>query len=112
MDFLTESDKEIIRTKLIPYFRINRLKIKYDNKHNQRHPDIWCIVEENLIVVTKEWRRQNQEERMKRITHELVHLSWGLEHGRIGNLVYSTYPSSDSYSRTLYQWIMRRSNDN
>ena len=67
-------------------------------------PDLWT--DGYSITVTQEWARQSVHERRKRLVHELLHLK-GLNHGRIGRLNYSTYPHLDSYSRYVYQQLLR-----
>ena len=58
------------------------------------------------ITVTREWARQGQHERRKRLVHELLHLQ-GREHGVIDGMVYSTRPKEDEYSRVVYLRLLR-----
>lgn len=87
---------------------INKVKIAWSDSQ-KKYPDIWVTLSRPpVITVTQEWARQSAAERRKRLTHELLHIK-GLEHGRYGNLVYSTYPAQDTLSKFVYQRLASRS---
>ena len=75
-----------------------------DNPDKVYHPDLWINLNENIIYVTKEWERQEEEEKEKRLLHELLHIL-GYKHGKYGDLEYSTYPAKDSLSMQMYKQL-------
>ena len=99
---ISEGDKKIITQKLMPYFGQKAILLQWSDS-KKKWPDLWC--RGNTITVTREWTRQSQAERMKRIVHELAHISWGMEHRKIGKLDFNTIPDKDTYSKMLYQRI-------
>jgi len=102
---ISSSDKDIITTQLMPYFKVGALLIRY-SPSKKKYPDIWCVPSQHVIYVTDEWARQGQAERMKRVTHELIHIAWGWQDNiRVGRYVYHTKPVLDTYSRMLYRKI-------
>ena len=92
----------------MPYFGIRAVAIDY-METGKKWPDIWIEINRRppLITVTQEWARQDTDERRKRLVHEIIHCL-GIQHGRKGNLDYSTYPEKDSYSKAVYRDIVRR----
>ena len=105
---IKKEDIGFIKNKLLPWSGVKRIRLAWSNS-TAKFPDIWLSFEDGLptITVTKEWRRQNMQERRKRLVHEMLHLQ-GLEHPeggsvRIGKYVYSTFPAEDSYSRAIYR---------
>ena len=75
-----------------------------DNPNKVYHPDLWIDLNENIIYVTKEWERQEEQEKEKRLLHELLHIL-GYKHGKYGDLEYSTYPAKDSLSMQMYKQL-------
>ena len=103
---ISEGDKKFL-DKGMAYFGIKAIKIGW-SESKKRYPDLWCeMTRPPKITVTAEWARQPMHERRKRLTHELAHIGWGLEHGKHRGLVYSTYPERDTYSKALYREILR-----
>lgn len=83
-------------------FGIRKLAISWSNS-TLSYPDIWVTFRERFdeITVTREWARQDVDERRKRLIHELLHIK-GLKHGRFGGYYYATVPTEDSYSKMVY----------
>ena len=98
---------KIAQDKPFTYSMLKRFNIKsiaFDvSDSTKKYPDIW--VEMNkvpVITVTREWARQNTNERRKRILHELLHV-YGLEHD--AGIGYNSIPSKDTYSKDLYKYF-------
>ncbi len=104
---LGPGDREFLTDRLMPYFGITKLLVKFDDKSTKKWPDLWCEPgDPPSITVTREWARQNTDERRKRLTHECIHLGWGKDHNdAIG---YNTVPAKDKYSMMVYRKIIAR----
>ena len=103
---LSSEDRQFVRTKLMPFFNIKALNIDY-SPSKRKWPDIEVeLGKVPTITVTDEWRRQSAMERRKRLVHEALHCV-GLQHGRYGEYLYSTYPARDTYSRAVYRDIIK-----
>ena len=90
----------------MPRYGVKYLKLGFSDI-NKKHPDIWLRYEDMpVIIVTREWLRQNTHERRKRLVHEMEHIR-GLEHGRIGKYNFSTYPDKDTWSKFVYNGIIK-----
>ena len=101
---LRKRDHDFITKTAMPYFGIKELMVKWDNS-TKKYPDIWVDLSNRppQISVTREWARQGEIERKKRIVHELLHVR-GMEHDdAIG---YSTYPDKDTYSMNVYKHMI------
>ena len=106
---IPQSDIEFIRTRLLPWSGVEGVRLAW-SKSTAKWPDIWVSKSMDgipKITVTAEWKRQNMNERRKRLVHEFLHLI-GLIHPeggsvKIGKLVYSTHPHLDTYSETVYR---------
>ena len=98
---LTQGDILFLRDAMRK-FKITSLRLTSSDS-KLKHPDIWCDpdVEPPIITVTKEWMRQGAAERRKRLTHELMHIAWRLQHNDL--IGYSTYPARDIFSRLVYR---------
>ena len=108
MGKITASDSLFIEKTLMTKFGIKRLRIKY-SPLKQRWPDLWCSLNGiPEITVTDEWRRQSMRERRKRLVHEFIHISWQFGHGKVGRYDFNTVPELDTYSRYVYDVILRR----
>ena len=94
-----------LESQAMPYFGVSALRIETDPSE-KRWPDIWIVG--NQITVTKEWLKQKYHERRKRLTHELVHYSWGFDHGKKGKYDFNTVPCRDSFSMAIYLDILRK----
>ena len=70
-----------------------------------KHPDLWT--DGRTITVTREWARQSQYERWKRLVHELLHIQ-GLQHGVIDGRLYSTRPQYDEFSQHVLSELLQR----
>lgn len=97
--------------KLMRRFGVPKLKLATSDSQ-RKHPDLWITLGSvPIITVTREWARQSEAERHKRLVHEVVgHLVQGLEHGEVGGLNFSTYPAKDSYSRAIYRQFVNPDN--
>jgi len=72
-----------------------------------KHPDIWLSYKDGIpmVTVTREWRRQDKQERHKRLVHELAcHHAFGMEHDE--SIGFSTYPDKDIYSMEVYRRLI------
>ena len=100
---LTIGDKRFI-IKLMRTFDIKKLNIDFSSSR-KKYPDLWCFPSEKppRIVVTREWERQNVDERRKRLVHEFLHFT-GMEHDE--SIGYSTFPNRDSYSKKVYRSLI------
>lgn len=101
---ITKSDVDFIRNTLLPWASIKAIYLKWNNS-TKKWPDIW--IEKSfmpIITVTAEWRRQNIDERRKRLVHEFLHLK-GLEHNE--SIGYSAFPNRDSYSIKIYRGLLK-----
>lgn len=107
MKELTPGDRRFIEAYLLPYFRIHHLKFGI-TKGTAEYPDIWCDPSKvpPVIMANQTWARQTIPERRKRVVHELLHFI-GMQHGRKGKLMYSTYPAKDTFSKAVYLDIVR-----
>jgi hypothetical protein len=94
------SDKLFVKH-LMKIYNIPELELKWDNS-KEVYPDIWCTVKPATITVTREWAKQNEDERRKRLVHEILHISGKNHNAKIG---YSTYPDRDTYSMKVYNKI-------
>ena len=95
-------DFEWLKKTAMPYFGVNHLRMEW-SQSKKIYPDIWVkLGKVSVITVTREWARQNKDERRKRLVHEIGHI-FGLQHGRIGKYLYSTFPKKDSYSLYVYK---------
>ena len=91
-----------------PFFGISKLRIGWSDSR-KKWPDIYCETGGiPRIVVTREWQRQNLHERRKRLVHEALHIARDLDHGIVEGYEYSTYPAKDTYSRIIYQRILKK----
>lgn len=103
------SDKKWISDVLLPAFGLRTLKVGVDRSKKGTYPDIWCLPGEATIMVTEEWERQPLHERRKRLTHEAIHLAWGLGHGaRERRMGYYSHPSKDTFSKRIYEERLRQ----
>ena len=103
---ISELDKQFVERKLLPYFGIKSLNLKYSDS-KKKYPDIWVSLDKiPTITVTNEWKKQSMNERRKRLVHEALHVM-GLEHGKYGKYIYSTFPRFDTYSKKVYQDILK-----
>ena len=100
-------DLHFLRLKVIPYFGIPQIGIRM-SLSRRKWPDIWIDLRDKppVVYVTREWARQNQSERRKRLVHECGH-ALGIDHGMKRNgLDYNTLPNRDTWSVAVYQDIM------
>ena len=96
---LTIGDKHFL-IKLTRTFGIKKLNIEWSDS-KAKWPDIWVeLGKVPVITVTREWARQDKDERRKRLVHEYLHII-GMEHDESKG--YSTYPERDSYSMRVYR---------
>ena len=103
---IPKEDIKFIENKLMPLAGVRKLRLAYD-RSKKTYPDIWVEFGDiPTIMITDEWRRQNVHERRKRLTHEFLHLR-GMEHGRVGKYVYSTYPKFDTLSMKVYRDLQK-----
>ena len=102
---LTGADERFLKKKALPYFGIPAVRI-ISSSSTEKYPDIWVKMtpgETPEIYITAEWRRQDYNERRKRLTHELLHVG-GMEHNeKVG---YNSRPAEDTYSMAVYKKIM------
>lgn len=98
---ITPSDQKWLKEKAMPAFGIRKLSLGFSSSDG-KWPDIWCETRPPKITITREWARQNKDNRRIRLTHECIHLGWGLEHGKIDGLDFNTKPELDSYSKMVY----------
>ncbi len=104
---LGPGDRDFLIDRLMPYFGIKALCIKFDTESKKVWPDLWCEPgNPPSITVTWEWAKQNENERRKRLTHEAIHLGWGKDHDE--SIGYSTKPNRDRYSMKVYHQIIAR----
>lgn len=103
--YLMGGDK-VFLGRAVKYFGIKNVRIAWSNLR-KRYPDIWVDLSKEVpvITVTAEWLRQTADERRKRLVHEIGHI-FGLEHGKMHGLVYSTYPGRDFWSKAVYKDII------
>jgi len=100
---LPSGDAKFLLEQAMPALGIGKIRISWSDSR-KKWPDIWCDPATNTITVTAEWRRQNADERRKRLVHECLHLI-GYEHGWYRGLEYSTYPDRDRFSMKVYRQI-------
>ena len=102
---LNSDDKSFLR-KAMRKFNIPHVRVE-NSPSKSRWPDIWVTLYPAvpIITVTREWARQDAPNRRSRLVHELLHIG-GMMHGRKGNLVFSTFPDRDSYSKSVYRKIV------
>lgn len=100
---LDKGDTKFLR-KALPKFEIDEVRVFWDDSE-KTYPDIWC--KGKNIYVTEEWASQSAAERRKRLTHELIHIGWGLNHGKYDGLRYDTHPEKDEFSWAVYNRIKR-----
>lgn len=105
MNIISKEDK-LFALDLMKKFNIKGLIFKFDPSEKE-WPDIWITDLDSAIptiTVTREWQKQDKEERHKRLVHEVLHIT-GLKHGKKGKLNYSTRPEKDSYSKEVYEQL-------
>ena len=103
---LTPSEKKFVR-KAMRYFGIKALRFSWDSS-TKTYPDIWVNLNGMpVITVTQEWIRQPSGEKSKRITHELIHVFGKGHDEKIG---YSTFPDKDTFSKKVYDDIIKGGN--
>jgi len=101
-----KDDAAFITDVLLPKFGVKAIRLKHSNSKS-KWPDIWVELKQvPVITVTDEWMRQDKDERRKRLVHELLHVR-GMSHGRVNGLMYSSRPETDTYSKAVYQSIVR-----
>lgn len=103
------SDEKFLR-RAMRKFNIQKLRVRFDSSA-KKWPDIWIEEIRGIptITVTREWAKQNMSERRSRLLHETLHCL-GLQHGKIGEYTFSTKPAEDTYSKYVYQQLVRNVN--
>lgn len=102
---ISEGDKIFIQDTLMPWAGVARLRLAY-SESKAKWPDIWVSTNGiPTITITDEWRSHDTHLRRSQLVHEFLHLR-GMEHGKLSNLNFSTYPGKDTYSKAVYQDII------
>jgi len=100
---ISKGDINFIKNKLLPWTGLRAVYIAWENS-KRKWPDIKIELGEiPIITITPEWRRQNKQERHKRLVHEGLHVL-GMEHDE--SIGFSTIPARDSYSKKVYRSLI------
>ena len=104
-NIMTREDKLFVLS-LMKRYNIKGVRFTFSGS-KKKYPDIWIEDLDSLvpkITVTREWQKQDNEERQKRLVHEIVcHYVLKMNHDE--SIGFSTYPDRDTYSRKLYRKI-------
>lgn len=104
---LTPGDREWLQDVALPFFGMEEVRVAEDLNHRSDYPDVWADLGTVAITVTRAWARESEDERRKRLTHELLHLA-GMGHGKAEReMGYYSRPERDSYSLLVYQTYLR-----
>lgn len=105
---MRKADGRWVQEVLLPFFGVRSLRVGTDAEKKGTYPDIWCLPGRSTIVVTREWERQSTHERRKRLTHEMMHLAWGMGHGsKERRMGYYSLPDKDTFSKKIYEEFLR-----
>ena len=97
------SDIKFLHEVILPALRIRKQVNIVWSDSARIYPDVWT--DSKTIWVTREWLHHNYHERRKRLLHECLHLR-GLSHGVRGGYMFSTDPTTDTFSMHMYNQII------
>ena len=106
-EIIPRGDAEFIKYVLLPWSRCKAVYIAV-SRSKKKWPDIWVEMRNGvpMITVTEEWRSHDTHLRRSQLVHEFIHIK-GLEHGKYGKFLYSTHPAQDTYSKAIYEKMLK-----